>query len=109
MGKMTDLNTRIIDLTVGELLEVIERKLQAFPLQGKEAEQREEKPRKYVHGRAGIAKLFQCSKTTASRIKQSGLIDGAYWQVGKTIVVDAEKALELASKRDKNLRKRIKS
>ena len=57
--------------------------------------------KKYVYGRAGIAELFKCSKTTASRIKQSGLIDGAYKQVGRLIIVDAEKALELAAKRAK--------
>ena len=57
--------------------------------------------KKYVYGRAGIAELFKCSKTTASRIKQSGLIDGAYKQVGRLIIVDAEKALELAAKASK--------
>ena len=95
---MIDLNTRLIDLTAGELLELI----------GKEQGPRTEvvdvtkdPKKKYVYGRAGIAELFHCSKTTASRIKRDGLIDGAYKQIGRLIVVDAEKALELATKNDK--------
>ena len=42
------------------------------------------------------------------RIKQSGLIDGAYKQVGRLIIVDAEKALELAAKRAKKSNNRNK-
>lgn len=100
---MADLNTRLIDLTAGELLELI----------GKEQGPRIEvdvtkEHKKYVYGRAGIAELFKCSKTTASRIKQSGLIDGAYRQVGRLIIVDAEKALELAAKRAKKINNRNK-
>jgi hypothetical protein len=42
--------------------------------------------------------LFGCSKTTASRIKQSGKIDSAIAQIGNKIIVDADKAIELAGK-----------
>jgi len=59
----------------------------------------------YVHGLAGIANLFGCSKTTANRIKQSGKIDKAIFQYGNKIIVDADKALELVKvngKRSKN-------
>jgi len=52
----------------------------------------------YVYGLAGLAQLFGCSKTTANRIKQSGKINGAITQLGNKIVVDADKALELAGK-----------
>lgn len=50
---------------------------------------------KYVYGRAGLAELLGCSKTTVSRIKQSGIIDGAITQWGNQIIVDAEKAISL--------------
>lgn len=53
---------------------------------------------KHVHGLAGIASLFGCSIPTAYRIKKSGVIDAAITQVGRKIVVDAPKALELAGK-----------
>ena len=98
---MADLNTRLIDLTAGELLELI-GKGQSPRI---EVDVTKDPNKKYVYGRAGIA---ECSKTTASRIKQSGLIDGAYRQVGRLIIVDAEKALELAAKRAKKSNNRNK-
>ena len=52
--------------------------------------------RRYVYGISGIAELFGCSIPTANRIKKSGILDEAITQVGRKIVVDAEKALELA-------------
>ena len=59
---------------------------------------REEEPRKrFVFGLDGICDLFGCSKSTAERIKQSGIIDAAISQVKRKIVVDAELALQLFS------------
>ena len=49
----------------------------------------------YVYGLQGICDLFSCSTATASRIKKSGVIDPALSQVGNTIVVDADLALDL--------------
>lgn len=56
----------------------------------------------YVFGISGIATLFGCSIPTASRIKRSGIIDNAITQVGRKIVVDAEKALMLVALSKKN-------
>lgn len=53
--------------------------------------------KRYVHGISGIASLFGCSIPTASRIKRSGIIDDAITQIGRKIVVDAEKALLLVA------------
>lgn len=55
--------------------------------------------RNYVYGIAGIAKLFNCSESTANRIKASGKIDRAIKQIGRKIIVDAELALELAGQK----------
>lgn len=49
----------------------------------------------YVYGLQGICDLFRCSKATASRIKESGVIDEAIHQVRNTIIVDADLALDL--------------
>lgn len=86
-----DPNTRLIDLTVGDLMELIES------IQGdKTAPQAATTPeKKYVYGIAGIAQIFNCSMTTANRIKASGRIDKAISQTGRIIVVDADLALEL--------------
>ncbi len=54
--------------------------------------------KKYVYGLKGIQQLFNCSKSTAYNIKRSGRIDAAISQIGNTIIVDAEKALELLKK-----------
>ena len=59
---------------------------------------KEEEPRKrFVFGLDGICDLFGCSKSTAERIKQSGIIDAAISQVKRKIVVDADLALQLFS------------
>lgn len=88
---MIDLNTPIWKLTVGELIEVIN---QVTP---KSEEKREE--RKLVYGLTGIAELFNCSTSTAHRIKKSGKINKAISQVGRKIVVDADLALKLYSEK----------
>ena len=49
----------------------------------------------YVYGLQGICDLFKCSTATAARIKKSGAIDEAISQLGNTIVVDADLALDL--------------
>lgn len=54
------------------------------------------KPKRLEYGIAGIARLFHCSIPTAQRIKKSGVINDAISQSGRIIVVDADKALELA-------------
>lgn len=51
--------------------------------------------KRYVQGIMGIANLFGCSKSTAQRIKKSGIIDDAITQVNRKILVDADLALRL--------------
>lgn len=97
MMKKTNPNTRIIDLTLGELLDAVEDRVKQV-LAGKP--QADEKKKKYVYGLKGLAKLFGCSKTTASRIKTSGKIDKAITQIGALLIIDADLALELAGKQE---------
>lgn len=54
-----------------------------------------EKSKKYVYGILGIANLFDCSRSTANRLKKSKKIDAAITQIGRKIIVDAELALKL--------------
>ncbi len=51
--------------------------------------------KRYVQGYQGIATLFGCSKSTAQRIKKSGIIDEAITQVNRKILIDADLALRL--------------
>lgn len=50
----------------------------------------------------GIAQLFGCSRSTAARIKNSGVIDDAITQVGRKILVDADKALALVKEKNRS-------
>lgn len=61
-------------------------------------------PKHYVYGLQGLADLLGCSKSQAARIKQSGVIDPAISQFKKTIIVDADLAVDLLSVR-KSLKK----
>ncbi|WP_297984868.1 DUF3853 family protein [uncultured Chryseobacterium sp.] len=59
--------------------------------------------KKLVYGIRGIANLFDCSIATANRIKKSGVIDDAIFQRNRTIVVDAEIALQLFKSNNKEI------
>lgn len=86
-----DPNTRIIDLTVGELMELIE----AAQTEKTTPQAPTAPEKRFVYDIAGIAQVFNCSMTTANRIKASGRIGRAIMQNGRIIVVDADLALEL--------------
>ena len=90
-------NTRVIDLTLGELLDAIEARVRETRKEETQGEDNMPKPKRFVYGLKGLQKLFGC-KTTASRIKASGKIDKAITQVGALIIIDADMALELAGK-----------
>lgn len=79
--------TRIIDLTVGQLQELVITMIvpQTTTIQQS----------KYVYGIAGLQSILGCKRSKAQEVKNSGVIDNAIIQFGKTIIVDAEKALEL--------------
>lgn len=83
-----------------------------------EAKANEQTPvvqKRTYYGIEGIAQVFGCSVPTANRIKRSGIIDAAITQVGRKIIVDADKALALAKeaeptkKRKNNLWNRMTS
>lgn len=82
--------TKISDLTVGEFLSLV-----------RTAGIKADIPR-VVTGISGLADLFNTSASTAKRIKASGIINAAISQSGRTIIVDADKALELYRKATKS-------
>ncbi len=91
-----DPNTRLIDLTVADLQEIMGAKATEVMEQKAEAIIKEiERKKRYVYGIAGIAQLFKCSMTTANRIKQGGVIKAAIAQSGRMITVDADLAVKL--------------
>jgi hypothetical protein len=93
-----NMNTRVIDLTLGELLDAIEERMQR-------SQQTTVEPagdKNYVYGLKGFAKLLGCSKTTAVRLKASGDFDEAITQVGALLIIDADKVMQIAKNRKKH-------
>lgn len=90
-------DTRLIDLTVAQLAEVIDKAVQ----DSIRRHSAEEVPAKkwLVYGISGIAQLFGVSERQARYIKSSGVINKAIRQQGRTIVCDATLALELYGRR----------
>lgn len=83
------MDRRIIDMSESDLKALIAETVR------EEMDRSRPKEAETVRGIAGIAALYGCSRSTAQRIKKSGVIDDAIWQVGRTIVTDTRKALEL--------------
>jgi len=86
----SDLGKPLFSLTIGEFLE----------LQKTGANVAEQKPtgetnEKYVYGYKGGMKLFNCSRPTFYRILKSQRIAPAVRQIGRKLIIDSEKALEL--------------
>jgi hypothetical protein len=85
-------DTRIIDLTVAQLAEVIDKAVEESLRRRQESEPAQ--PR-LVYGIKGIAQVFGVSERQARYIKSSGVISKAIRQQGRTIVTDAALALQL--------------
>lgn len=90
-------DTRIIDLTVAQLAEVIDKAVEES-LTRRSSQPTDNTPR-FVYGIKGIAGIFGVSERQARYIKSSGVISKAIRQQGRTIITDAPLALELFGKR----------
>jgi hypothetical protein len=55
--------------------------------------------KRYVYGLDGLKDLLGVSKSSAEHIKKSGALDLAIYQNNRTIVIDADMALELFAKK----------
>ena len=85
-------DTRIIDLTVGQLAEIIDKAVEESLSRRQSSE---DNTARYVYGIKGIATLLGVSERQARNIKASGTISKAIRQQGRTIVTDARLAMEL--------------
>jgi hypothetical protein len=83
---MIDKNTPVWQLTVGEFLSLMEQNEPKEPIK---------LDSKYVYGIRGLAKLLNCSTSTAQNIKNSGKINKAIIPVGRNLAFEAEKVMEL--------------
>ena len=90
---MLDFQKPLFQATIGDLKEALTMALRDIELESEG--KTKTAPKRYVYGIAGIAKLFNCSESTAQKIKSSGEIDDAISQIGDIIVVDGDYALDL--------------
>lgn len=87
-----DDSTPISMLTVGQLKSII------ISSPGSVSTTRDQKH--YVYGLAGICQLFHCKESRAQKLKNT-IIKEAVSQDGRTIVVDADLAIELFERHSK--------
>lgn len=87
-------DTRIIDLKVGELQRIIADEVAKIQIQGNQVSDGDG----WCRGLQEFADFIGCSLGTANHIKSSGVIDGAVVQIGRMIMVNKSKALELINK-----------
>ena len=92
--QITD-DTPISLLTVGQQRELFRDWFREFTA-GVQANstQKEETPKRYLYGIAGIASFFQVSYVTACKLKE-GVLKPAILQQGRKIMCDADMAIEL--------------
>lgn len=88
---MINPQTPLWQLTVSEFFELQKEQFSLFFAKDK-----------YEYGLKGLAKILGCSRTKASQIKASGILDEAIFQNGKIIVIDKDKALELFKNSENN-------
>lgn len=81
-------DTRVIDLTVGQLMDLQAEKTKPAA------------PRILLTGMKEFAAFLKVSIATAHRIKKSGVIRKAISQFKKTIIIDGNLALELLKEAD---------
>ncbi len=104
---IASLNTRLIDLTVGDLLQLIDDRMKGFD-NAEMSEKKDFTEKEYVYGIDGIADLFSVSNSTAKTYKKTWLKPAIY-QSGRTIMTDKEMAIELFKEQDISRKLRVKS
>ncbi|MDO5609110.1 MAG: DUF3853 family protein [Capnocytophaga sp.] len=87
-------NIPISELSVGELVDILK---ETSASEKKEIIHKEEK--RYAYGLKGLGNVLGCSRTRASEIKQSGILDEAISQFGRKIIVDVDLAVKLFKQR----------
>ena len=83
-------NTLVSNMTKDELIQLIRAELTNLSTPQEKT---------YYYGYNGLAEILGCSRANAANVKRSGQLDGAYTQIGRKIIWNREKVLELAGKR----------
>lgn len=92
---MANLKTPIWQLSVEEFINLLNENSNGTMVEEASVKLPE---KRYVYGIDGLAKLLNCSNVTAQKIKNSGKLNTCYSQIGRKIVFDADKVLEILQK-----------
>lgn len=91
-----DLNSRLIDVSVGEAFEILTPQFSELLKTAVEEAVASAIEPKEVYGIKGIQSLFgKCSQSKAQIIKNSGILDPAITQHGRKIVTNVKLAKQL--------------
>lgn len=99
-----DRNKPLAILTVGDLMEIVDYIILKYnpqatkstePLSSQKPSVESVEPSKeLIYGLAGLMNLLSVSKSTAYRIKRSGILDDCTYQIGRTVIFDKNKVIE---------------
>ena len=92
---MADLNTPLWQMTAGELVDLVIKTIKQEDQQSNPGELKQGDINGFVYGITGIAEIFNCSKSTAQKIKNSGVINKAISQNDRKMTINVEMALKL--------------
>ena len=108
-----DASTRLIDLTVGELMAIVAKQ---FATEKDEIVVRIEsrlnkelrKAEGPLYGLDGMCEALHCSKSKVMRLKKRGDLEGGYQQIGGTIIVNDPQALrDIAVHNEKRSKRKL--
>lgn len=99
------LETRVIDVTVGELLdkikETVRNEVQSNKTEDKEPED------EYVYGIEGLADFLHCGKSKAQKLSSSGVIDSAIFRFGRNIMFNKKEVIKKIQENENKKRRNI--
>lgn len=74
------------DLTIGEFKSLYTEMIQ---------------PKRFEYGVEGLARVLQCSRSSAYNLKKTGLLDPAIFHAGKIMMIDIELTLDIIHEENK--------
>ncbi len=86
-----DLSTPLLDLTVGEFMEL-------------QQSIRSKRKIDFIYGYGGLQQLLGCSVSFVAKLRREGTLDEATYQIGQIIMFDRDKVLEIMKRRAREKR-----
>lgn len=95
MDDNISLDTRLIDMTARDLIDIINEAVGGKSVRPATVIADHQPKRELVWGIAGISRILGCSKSTVCKLKRNGVLDKAVTQVGRKIIADVNLLMEI--------------